>query len=115
MALERLLRRIAIPQIPQQDHRILIPARARHKLGTIIRIPRNRTDRLPAQVIQRETLLLRSCVPDGREAARGAGDEDVRHLLVPVEGVEVVGAGYCGAEAEGLAGVGEVVEVEFTF
>lgn len=97
MRLQRLFWRITIPQIPHQNNRFLIVTRRRRQLGAVIRIPRNRTNRLSAQIVERQTLLLGSCIPDCCEATTAAGDEDMCYFLVPVKGIEVVGAGYCCA------------------
>lgn len=74
----------------------------------LIGVPRYGANRFPIQVIQCQALLLGLDVPHGHKACVGTGDQDMRHLLVPVQTLDVVCSGGSVSETDW---VGSVVQI----
>lgn len=67
-----------------------------HPIG----VPRYGANRFPTQVVQRQALLLGLHVPNSHKACIATGDQDMRHLLVPVQTLDVVCSGGRGSETD---------------
>lgn len=78
----------------------------------ILRIPCHRADSLPAHVVQGQALLLRLDIPHGDEAGVATSDQDVRHLLVPVQTLNVIRTGSGASKSVGVRNVIEIGDVE---
>ena len=78
----------------------------------LLGIPRHRADGFPAHVVQGQALLLRLDIPHGDEARIATSNQDVRHLLVPVQTLDVIGTGSGASESVGVRNVVQVGDVE---
>lgn len=112
MPLQRPLRSIGVPQIPQKNHRCAIIRCCRQQLGGVVGIPRNGTDALPV-VVEGQRRLLGLQIPDGDKASRSACGQNMRDLPVPCNAFDIVGSGGGIAKAQWILDVICVVDVEF--
>lgn len=113
MALQDPLRGIRIAQVPEEDDGRGIVGGRGEELRRVIRVPRNGADSL-AVVVEGKRRLLRLQIPHGHKASGSSSRENMRHLPVPRQGLDVIRACGGGAEPECTLGIVYVVDEDFT-
>lgn len=78
----------------------------------LLRIPGNSAHSFPPHIVERQTLLLCLDIPHGDETRAATCNQDMCHLLVPIQTLDIVGASGGASKSVRILKVVEVVNVQ---
>ena len=114
MTLKRLLGRIRVSKVPQEDYgRVVIRGRCQ-ELGRVVWIPSQSTDWFPV-VVKSQGSFLGLEIPDSDEAAGTTSGKNVRDLAVPSQAFDVVRSRRGGTQTEGVRNIVDIVDEKLAF